>query len=232
MLTGYGPIAIIWFDTPKSISRTQSQSLLELVHEIQPDCLVSGRLGNGLGDYASAGDNKIPAEAADLDWETPATLNDTWGFKTADSNWKSTEDMIRKLVDIASKGGNYLLNVGPTAEGLIPQPSIERLEQMGQWLEVNGESVYGTRSGPIQGLDWCRSTRKPGKVYLHVFDWPQGGKLRLPGFAGSGARPSGARLLAGGESLPVRQDADGILIEGPTSAPDPIDTVLELDVPE
>ncbi|MEZ4610402.1 MAG: alpha-L-fucosidase [Caldilineaceae bacterium] len=143
LLTNYGPVAVLWFDTPKRITEAQSRELLALCHELQPDCLVCGRLGNGLGDYASAGDNRIPDAAEAVDWETPATINDSWGFKHYDHNWKSSADLIRKLVDIVSKGGNYLLNVGPTAEGVIPAPSVERLEAMGAWLAVNGESIYG-----------------------------------------------------------------------------------------
>jgi alpha-L-fucosidase len=224
LLTNYGPIGLIWFDTPKGISAEQSDSLLHLVHELQPDCLASGRLGNALGDYASAGDNKIPAEMVDLDWETPATLNDTWGFKTKDHNWKSTEDLLHKLVDIVSKGGNYLLNVGPTAEGVIPPESVERLEAVGRWLESNGESVYGTKAGPVQGLEWCRTTSKGSTVYLHVFDWPAGGKLVVPGIA-----VKSAALLGGGD-LPVEKDGADSVIQGPSKAADPMDTVVVLQL--
>jgi alpha-L-fucosidase len=225
LLTNYGPIAIIWFDTPKGISVEQSQALLDLCRDIQPDCLACGRLGNRLGDYASAGDNAIPQQLVELDWETPATINDTWGYKADDHNWKSAQDLIHKLVDIVSKGGNYLLNVGPTAEGVIPEPSVERLLAMGEWLRVNGEAVYGTRPGPIQGLDWCRSTIKPDILYLHVFDWPQGGEIRLPG-----VRAWRAYLLSDPAqvSLPVTYKDDGIIIKGPSQAPDPIDTVVVL----
>ena len=152
ILTNYGPICIIWFDTPRIIERHQSQELLDLVHSIQPDCLVCGRLGNKLGDYATAQDNAIPPDLqAEIDWETPATINDTWGFKTHDHNWKSTTQLIQNLVDIVSKGGNYLLNIGPDAAGAIPEPSVERLEAMGAWLDVNGESIYGTQPGPDSG---------------------------------------------------------------------------------
>ena len=148
ILTSYGPIAIIWFDTPRIIARHQSQELLDLVHQLQPDCLVCGRLGNKLGDYATAQDNAIPPDLqAEIDWETPATINDTWGFKTHDHNWKSTTLLIQNLVDIVSKGGNYLLNIGPDAEGAIPEPSVERLQAMGAWLEAHGESIYGTAPG-------------------------------------------------------------------------------------
>jgi len=229
LLTKYGPVALIWFDTPKRITREQSQTLIDLVHELQPDCLVNGRIGNNIGDYASARDNVIPGGAVEADWETPATINDTWGFKGDDHNWKSAEEMIRKLVDIASKGGNYLLNVGPTAEGEIPAPSVERLRTMGAWLARNGEAIYGTRSGPFQGLGWCRSTARPGKVYLQVFDWPEGGQLVLPPLE---PQITGASLLAdpARAALPVEHRGAGVAITGPSRAPDDIVTVLVLDV--
>ena len=165
----------------------------------------------------------------DADWEVPATINETWGFKTHDHSWKSPTDLIRKLVDVTSKGGNYLLNVGPTAEGIIPQPSLDRLLVMGDWLRRNGEALYGTRPGPVQGVEWCRSTQRPGKVYLHVFDWPVDGQLSVPGFTGAITQAS---LLAGGETLDAQPTRGATVLTGPSSAPDPFDTVIVLETGE
>ena len=150
----------------------QSRGLVDLVHQLQPECLVNGRIGNALGDYAESRDNVIPTGSLQSDWEVPATINDTWGFKTSDHNWKSPADLVRKLVDVASKGGNYLLNVGPTPEGVIPQPSVERMQAIGRWLKANGDAIYGTQPGPLQGLEDLRTTARGSTVYLHAFNWP------------------------------------------------------------
>lgn len=163
LLTQYGPIGLIWYDTPFRITEAQSRRFVDAVNKLQPDCLVNSRVGFNLGDYGSEGDNKIPADVRSGNWETPATLNDTWGFKSYDHNWKSVEDLTFKLVDIVSKGGNYLLNVGPTCEGVIPQPSIDRLAAIGRWLKVNGESIYGCGPTPFTQLIH-RCTTKPGKI--------------------------------------------------------------------
>lgn len=177
LLTQYGPIALIWFDTPRDMREEHSIELKHFVHSIQPDCIVSGRIGNNVGDYGSLGDNQIPRGGLGLPgaWETPATLNDTWGYKTDDKNWKSTRVLLELLVDLASKGINYLLNVGPTAEGVIPKASVTRLEAMGRWLEVHGEAIYGTQGSPFPyEFSWGRMTRKGRNLYLHFFQWPRG----------------------------------------------------------
>jgi alpha-L-fucosidase len=155
------------------------------------------------------------------------TINDTWGFKSTDTNFKSSETLLRNLIDIASKGGNYLLNVGPTSKGVIPQPEADRLLAIGQWLKVNGEAIYGTAAGPFkQQFGWGRITQKPGKLYLEVFDWPKEGKLLLPI---SNTRFT-ARLLASGSLLEAAATPEGWQITLPANAPDPIASVIAIEI--
>ena len=161
------------------------------------------------------------------------TMNDHWGYNKNDRNWKSTKSLVRMLADIASKGGNLLLNVGPTAEGLFPQESVDRLREIGQWMDVNGESIYATGASPFKKLDWGRCTSKTvaggTRLYLHVFDWPRDGKLVVPGIFNS---PRQAWLLSdsGKAALPVARNEDALVINVPTAAPDAIDSVVVLDV--
>ena len=158
------------------------------------------------------------------------TMNSTWGFRANDQDWKSEEKLVRTLVDIASKGGNFLLNVGPTAEGLIPAPSVERLAAMGRWLKVNGDAVYGTTASPVPAPAWGRLTQKPGRVYLHVFDWPADGALAvdLPG------TPSRAYLLAdsGRKALSVKRQGETLRVALPAKAPDALASVVVLEMKE
>lgn len=228
LLTNYGPIGLIWFDTPKIMTKEQSQELVDFVHKLQPSCLVSGRVGNGAGDYDSSGDNQITVGVVKKDWEAPVTLNDTWGFKKNDNNWKPVPVLVRQLVRTVSGGGNYLLNVGPDATGVIPAPSVERLAEVGKWLSVNGESIYSAGSSPFRyEPQFGLVTTKPGKLYLHVFDWPQK-ELVVDGL---GNKVQKAYLLAGKRKLSFTQAKDGSLtIQLPPAAPDKIDSVVVLDI--
>ncbi|HEX6623466.1 MAG TPA: alpha-L-fucosidase [Pyrinomonadaceae bacterium] len=233
LLTNYGPVGLIWFDTPRNITREQSRQLVELVHSIQPDTLVSGRVGHGLGDYDSAGDNQISVGEVKRDWETPVTLNDTWGFKKDDTNWKPTSILVRQLVQVVSRGGNYLLNVGPTAEGVIPQPSVERLREVGQWLKVNSEAVYGNGPSPFPyELPWGIVTTKPRRLHLHVFDWPNK-ELVLYGLK---TKVKSAHLVSNKTKLKFTQTADerlghhALKIQLPAAAPDRHDSVVRLEL--
>lgn len=178
LLTQYGLVGLIWFDTPLSMNAAQSKELADYVHELQPECIVSGRIGNELGDYICLRDNETPAITLNADWETCATLNNTWGFKKDDQAWKDPDLIIRLLCDIIGKGGTYLLNVGPTAEGIIPEPSVHVLKEVGRYLNANGEAVYGTTGNPFDTeFKWGTITQKPGKLYLHFLEWPQGPSL-------------------------------------------------------
>lgn len=171
LLTEYGDVGLLWFDTPMYMTHQQSEELQNFVWSIQPNCMINGRIGNGLGDYMTTGDNFIPLLPYKRPFEVPATLNDTWGYKYFDHNWKSTEKILRNLVRIVSRGGNYLLNIGPTGDGEIPKESVEILKKIGNFLFLNGESIYGTKPTPVYpyDMDDYYFTAKPGKLFIHVF---------------------------------------------------------------
>jgi alpha-L-fucosidase len=196
---------------------------------MQPDIISNNRLDSKkiTGDYGTP-ENKIPTNSLTGDWETCMPMNGTWGYRAADNKWKSTETLIHNLVDIASKGGNFLLNVGPTSEGLIPGPSVERLKEVGAWMKVNGEAIYGTTKSPLAVKpDWGRVTAKGDILYLHVFDWPADGKLLVPGLK---SKATEAKILATGEKLKFSADGAGVTISVPATAPDKISSTIVLKV--
>jgi alpha-L-fucosidase len=234
LLTNYGPVGLIWFDVPATITKEQSLDLREFVHRLQPDCLVSGRVGHDCGDYGSLGDNQIPAGPLKGEWETPATFNDSWGFKADDHNWKTPEYLIQLLVQCASRGVNYLLNIGPDGKGVVPDPTVKRLEIIGKWLKTNGEAIYGSQRSPFPSdFAWGRVTAKRGHLYLHFLKWPG----RHFALAGLHSRVHAVRLLADGRVIiRFRQEADpatGVTtlhLSLPEHAPDPLIPVIALDV--
>jgi len=236
LLTNYGPIGILWFDgggsfrdVPNRAELIHADEIVKMVRDLQPGCLVNNRLGIP-GDYGTP-EQVIPGEAPATDFEVCMTLNRHWGYNAKDQDWKSPQQVVRNLADTASKGGNYLLNVGPTAEGVIPPGSTQILEEVGKWLARNGVSIYGTTSSPLTSQPaWGRATRKGKCLYLHVFDWPQDRSLHV---AGLPAVPLRAQLLvATSSSLPITKvDVDGIRLSLPETPPDPADSVIVLDLP-
>jgi len=245
LLTNYGPVCLIWFDTPQMMNAgDRAKRFTDIVSTLQPWTLIDGRLG-GKGDYRSMGDNQIPNQVVNEDWEVPATLNKTWGFKKDDTDWKTPAELTFKLVDIVSKGGNYLLNVGPMATGVIPQASQDNLRAVGKWLKVNGEAIYGAgptpfgselgafdntrtdkKGGPmfVAATDW-RCTTKPGKLFIHLFKYPNG-EFELSKVKGNVSK---AYMLSDKKSLKHSQSGDTVKVTLPAKPTSEYASVLVLE---
>ncbi len=248
LLTSYGPVALIWFDTPRMMTKDRGQRFVDLVRSLQPKTLIDGRLGVA-GDYVSTGDNVIPGSAPADAWEVPATINHTWGYRKDDRDWKSPGEITFKLVDIVSKGGNYLLNVGPMADGIIPPGSQDTLREVGKWLKVNGDAIYGAGKSPwgdevgepsakgtkdlrgqplfLSRNEW-RVTTKPGKLYFTFFQEPRAaGGFELPPMKNAVKR---AYLQAGGAPVEVKAEGGRTSLVVPRPMVDPMATVVVVEI--
>jgi len=236
ILTDYAPLGLVWFDGQweNTWREPYGSELYALCRTVDPRVIVNNRVGTArdreLGDYITP-EQTIPATGLPgVDWETCMTMNDHWGYNKADHNYKTVKTLVRDLVDIASKGGNFLLNIGPTAEGTFPPQAIDRLNGIGAWMKVNHDSIYDTTASLFDSLPWGRCTvRASGrrsKLFLHVFDWPKDGKLVIPGL---GNELRGAKILGGPKVVATKSGAN-VTISLPLSAPNSIDTVVELNV--
>jgi alpha-L-fucosidase len=250
LLTGYGPVVLIWFDGLHHKEKYGGVRFLDLIRKLQPATLVNDRIGPP-GDYQTP-EQFIPSAIPTKDvrfnevdtsvqqklkttipkpeefqmWETCMTINNTWAYNMHDHEYKSAQMLIRSLVEVASRGGNFLLNVGPQPDGVI-QPEFQgRLRAMGDWLAVNGDSIYGTTYGPIQGVPSIRVTAKNEKIFIHVFEWPSS-RLEINGLQ---PRVLSAYLLASGQPLKVRQSEGKLQIDTPAQAPDSNVSVIALRI--
>ena len=238
LLTKYGDVCEFWFDTPVGMTTERAEKILPLL-KLQPNMVVNNRLDGKkrTGDFQTPEQKIPPTGIPGTDWETCMTMNGTWGFRAGDTNWKSAETLITNLIDIASKGGNYLLNVGPTSAGEIPQASVERLATVGKWMKANGEAIYGTTASPFPTqLPWGRCTKKVEAdgttLYLHVFtrSWPKDGKLVIPELKDPDVK---ARFLASNwfgwhKRLKVISTDGGVTLAVPKNPPNKFSTTIVL----
>ena len=239
LLTGYGDVGVVWFDGDWIADYTteMGKEFYDFIRDIQPNTIVNNRVdkgrmgmegmdmeGNFAGDFGTP-EQEIPATGIDSDWEACMTMNGSWGYKPSDHKWKSSGDLIQKLVDIVSKGGNFLLNIGPDGFGRFPAESIIRLNDMGAWTKANGEAIYGATASPYDRPEWGRYTKKDGVLYAHVFDWPEDGKLVLNG----DIKLKEASLLTDPISKLTTESSDqGLIISVPKTAPDSSVSVIKL----
>ncbi len=236
ILTDYAPLGVVWFDGEweNTWKEPYGSELYALCRTVDPNVIVNNRVGHArdraLGDYSTPEQTIPPTGLPGVDWETCMTMNDNWGYNSHDHNYKSVKVLVQDLVDIASKGGNLLLNVGPTAEGVFPPEAIDRLKGLGAWMKVNHDSIYDSTASVFEKLPYGRctvhATTGRSKVFLHVFDWPADGKLVVPGLTN---KIRGARIL-GGPKVSAERTGTDVTITVPASAPNAIDTVVELDV--
>lgn len=241
LLTRYGPVAILWFDGDEECwTHQHGVDLYDYLRSLQPELIINNRHSRDRfekWDDAAAGDfqtpeNAIPSVAAHgaaRPWETCMTMNDHWGYDKNDHKWKSAETLIRMLVETTSKDGNFLLNVGPTSEGVIPAPSVERLQEIGRWMRVNGDSIYGCGAASVPAPPWGRVTAKEGRLFFHIYAWPKDGALAIEKFQGAARK---AWLLADPAKTALEMKADGetLRVSLPAAAPDPIDSVLCVEI--
>ncbi|MEP4889930.1 MAG: alpha-L-fucosidase [Aliiglaciecola sp.] len=182
LLTEYGPIRTVWFDTPGDMTKEQSQQLVDLTRSLQPEAMINSRIGNGVGDFSTLGDHSLSQVNHPGLWETIDTTNNSWGDAWYDKNWKSGTEILHRLISTVARGGNYMLNIGPKGNGEVPEMAAKGLRRAGKWLAHSGETIYGAKGSPWgRAQSWGDITVKGNKLYLHIFDWPENDQIHLAG---------------------------------------------------
>lgn len=226
----YGPIELVWFDTPGNMKKEFVEELVAVVRKNQPNAFVSGRAGHDLGDYNTLGDMEIPVENEEGLWETVDVTNDAWGYAWYDENWKSPNEILERLISTVARGGTYMLNVGPNGKGTVPQPAQKSLQAAGEWLKRYPQVVYNGEGSPWRhALPWGDVIQQGSKLYLCVYEWPATGKLYLPGLKNKIEK---SRLLKGGQSekLKTVQNGGWTVVHIPYERADKLVSVIELDL--
>jgi len=250
LLTRYGDVFVLWFDGLDRQGKYDGTRFLRTIRDLQPRTLVNNRIGLtadfvtpeqrlpkgipirgarvGMTNPDDAGLSTAPPRPEDFQpWETCMTINDTWAYNANDRRFKSATDLVRTLVEVAARGGNFLLNVGPTPAGTIQPEFEERLRAVGAWLKDNGDAIYGTTYGPLQDLTFGRTTARGKTIYLHVFDWPTASTLDVPGLRSKVARVT---LLAGRRPVAFTQRDGTLTIQTAGITPNPHATVLAIEL--
>lgn len=251
----------LWYDTPEALLPEQSLKFYTIVYDKQPQILINNRIGNGLGDYHVPGDNKVPdnkkVKIPNIPWETVGTLNNTWGYKSYDNDWKEPSELLYWLIEIVSKGGNYMLNIGPKGSGEVPEQSVKNLLAVGGFLKVNGEAVYSTRpwttthegptvinlSGGTVAIERARQagekifeftendfwfTQKDKKVNAISFVYPTSGKATIKSLANKAGKVASVRLLGSNAKIEFSQSDTALQVTLPNEKPNDLGYTLEI----
>uniref|UniRef100_UPI003564765F alpha-L-fucosidase n=1 Tax=Pontiella sp. TaxID=2837462 RepID=UPI003564765F len=228
--SNYGPIELVWFDTPGKIPKEYVEELIAVVRKNQPHALVSGRVGHNMGDYQTLGDMEVPHHNVPGMWESVDTTNDSWAYAWYDEYWKTPKEILRRLIASVGRGGTYMLNIGPRGDGSVPDRAARSLRASGEWIRTYPQVVYATDASPWgRALPWGDVTRKGNKLYLSVFEWPRSGKLYLPGLK---TELVSARLLKGSGSEPLKVETSNgwTVFHVPAVAPEKLVSVIEVDL--
>src|SRR5437016_4135876 len=202
LMTNYGKIDILWYDVdwPLDAKGWESEKMNEMVFKLQPDIIVNNR--NGLAGDFSTPEQEIRVSKAGRAWETCMTMNDSWGYQRADDNWKSAKTLVRNLVECAQGGGNYLLNIGPKGDGSIPAESVQRLTDVGKWMDKHGPTIYETERSRVGSSVMAGFTRKGNTLYVQVYNWP-GSTVAVGGLR---TKVNSAKLFASARKVDVKQE--------------------------